>query len=366
MEYIKKNKATILLEDGSMFFGNSVGFRGIATGEVCFNTGMTGYQEVFTDPSYYQQIMITTNAHIGNYGTDINESESLSPKIAALVCKNFTYSYSRVRSNKSLFDFFNDYKLIAVHDIDTRALVRHVREKGAMNAVISTDGTSIEELKKILSNVPSMNGLELASKVTTQKSYFYGDKNSDFKISVLDVGVKKNILDCMSSRGAYLKVFPSNTSYDELIKWMPDGFFISNGPGDPSVMHEVIETTKKIMNSKHPKFGICLGHQLMAISVGISTYKMHNGHRGINHPVQNLETGQCEVTSQNHGFSVKEDDIKKDFAKITHLNLNDKTVEGLEYIGKNAFSVQYHPESSPGPHDSRYLFDKFIDKVKKK
>ncbi len=365
MKYFKKTKATILLEDGSVFFGNSVGFDGIATGEVCFNTGMTGYQEVFTDPSYYQQIMITTNAHIGNYGTDIKESESSFPKIAALVCKNFTYSYSRIRSDKSLFDFFKDYKLIAIQDVDTRALVRHVREKGAMNAVISTNGTSMKDLKKVLSKVPSMDGLELASKVTTKKSYFYGNEKSDFKISVLDVGVKKNILDCMTLRGAYLKVFPSKTSYEKLIEWKPDGIFISNGPGDPSVMKEVILNTKKIMNSKYPKFGICLGHQLMALSVGISTYKMHNGHRGINHPVKNLETGQCEVTSQNHGFSIKEEDIKNNVAKITHLNLNDKTVEGLDYYEKNAFSVQYHPEASPGPHDSRYLFDKFINQVKK-
>ena len=365
MKYIKKKPAILLLEDGTIFHGKANGIDGIATGELCFNTGMTGYQEVFTDPSYYGQLMITTNAHIGNYGVHNDEVESDSMKIAGLICKNFNSGYSRSAGDGDLQKYFVNQNKVVVSDVDTRAVVRHIRDKGAMNAIISTTTTDITELTKLLSEVPSMDGLELSSKVATKQAYFFGDEDAELKIAVLDLGVKKNILKCMTDRGCYLKVFPMNTSYKEMKKWNPDGFFLSNGPGDPSAMPNVIEEVKKITSDGTAVFGICLGHQALALSEGISTYKMHNGHRGINHPVKNLTTGKAEVTSQNHGFGISEEDIKNNpNVEITHLNLNDDTVEGIKLVNKNCFSVQYHPESSPGPHDSRYLFDDFLTNIK--
>jgi carbamoyl-phosphate synthase small subunit len=366
MKYIKKKPAILLLEDGTIFHGKANGIDGIATGELCFNTGMTGYQEVFTDPSYYGQLMITTNAHIGNYGIHNDEVESESMKIAGLICKNFNSGYSRSAADGDLQEYFVNQNKVAVSDVDTRAVVRHIRDKGAMNAIISTATTDISKLTSLLDKVPSMNGLELSSKVATEQDYFVGDENAEIKVAVLDLGVKKNILKCMTDRGCYLKVFPMNTSYNEIKKWNPDGFFLSNGPGDPAAMPNVIEEVKKVTADGKPVFGICLGHQALALSEGISTYKMHNGHRGINHPVKNLTTGKAEVTSQNHGFGISEEDINKNpNVEVTHVNLNDDTVEGIKLVNKNCFSVQYHPESSPGPHDSRYLFDDFVRLLKK-
>ena len=362
MKYKSKSDAVLLLEDGTVFFGKSAGMTGTATGEICFNTGMTGYQEIFTDPSYFGQIMLTTNAHIGNYGIHADEVESERMKISALICKNYNLNYSRPDAEESIQDYFESEEMVAISDVDTRALVRHIRDKGAMNGIISSETTDIEVLKKKLNQVPSMEGLQLCDKVSTIKPYLFGEENAKFKVAVLDFGVKRNILKCLADRGCYLKVYPYNTPFEELEAWNPDGYFLSNGPGDPSVMPEVVEQVKKITNTMFPVFGICLGHQALAISEGISTYKMHNGHRGINHPVQNLETGKCEVTSQNHGFSIKAEDVEKHpNVEATHINLNDKTVEGIKINDKNAFSVQYHPESSPGPHDSRYLFDHFIN-----
>ena len=364
MRYIKKRPALLLLQDGTIFHGKSNGIEGIATGELCFNTGMTGYQEVFTDPSYYGQLMITTNAHIGNYGVKDNEVESDGMNISGLICKNFNNGFSRVGGDSDLDTYFIKQNKVVISDVDTRAVVRHIRDKGAMNAIISTKDVDIFELTRILKEVPSMEGLELSSAVSTSESYFLGDKDSSIKVAVLDLGVKRNILRCMVERGCYLKVFPMNTRYEEMIKWNPDGFFLSNGPGDPAAMPKVIDQVKKITNDGRAVFGICLGHQALAISEGISTYKMHNGHRGINHPVKNLSTGKAEVTSQNHGFGISEEDIKDNLnVEITHINLNDNTIEGIRLKDKNCFSVQYHPESSPGPHDSRYLFDEFIDNI---
>ena len=366
MKYNKKKNAVLLLEDGTVFHGKANGIDGIATGELCFNTGMTGYQEVFTAPSYFGQLMITTNAHIGNYGVKKEESESLDLKISGLICKNFNNGFSREGGDTDLQTFFVNQNKIVISDIDTRAVVRHIRDKGAMNALISTSISDLNELSNILSKVPSMKGLELSSSVSTNKSYTLGDRNSDIKIAVLDLGVKKNILKCLIERGCFLKVFPMNTKYDEMKMWQPNGFFLSNGPGDPSAMPNVITEVKRIIKDGRAVFGICLGHQAIAISEGISTYKMHNGHRGINHPVKNLETGKAEVTSQNHGFGISKEDIfENSNIKITHINLNDDTVEGIRLINNNCFSVQYHPESSPGPHDSRYLFDNFINNIKK-
>ena len=367
MKYIKKKPAVLLLQDGTIFHGKANGIDGIATGELCFNTGMTGYQEVFTDPSYFGQLMITTSAHIGNYGIKNNEVESDTMKIAGLICKNFNNGFSREGADGDLNSYFEQQKKVVISNVDTRAVVRHIRDKGAMNAIISTTTTDIVELTKLLKEVPSMEGLELSSSVCTSDSYFVGDENAEIKVAVLDLGVKRNILKCMTDRGCYLKVFPMDTTYEEMKKWNPDGFFLSNGPGDPAAMPEVIEQVKKITTDGKAVFGICLGHQALALSQGISTYKMHNGHRGINHPVKNLVTGKAEVTSQNHGFGISEEDINKNpNVEITHINLNDDTIEGIKLVNKNCFSVQYHPESSPGPHDSRYLFDDFINNIKKK
>jgi carbamoyl-phosphate synthase small subunit len=365
MKYNKKKAAILLLSDGTIFHGKAVGVDGVATGELCFNTGMTGYQEVFTDPSYFGQLMITTNAHIGNYGVHNEEIESSDMKIAGLICKNFNTGSSREGGDGDLQDYFIKQNKVVISDVDTRAVVRHIRDKGAMNAIISTATTDIAKLNKLLVKVPSMEGLELSSSVTTKNAYYVGDENATIKVAVLDLGVKRNILRCLIDRGCYLKVFPMKTSYEEMKKWNPDGFFLSNGPGDPAAMPQVIKEVKKVTTDGNPVFGICLGHQALALSEGISTYKMHNGHRGINHPVLNLSNKRAEVTSQNHGFGISEEDIKNNpNVEVTHINLNDDTVEGIRLINKNCFSVQYHPESSPGPHDSRYLFDEFIDNIK--
>lgn len=368
MKYQKRKKAIILLADGTIFYGKSVGNKeGTAFGEVCFNTGMTGYQEIFTDPSYFGQLMVTTNAHIGNYGVNDDEVESESIKISGLICKNFSYDYSRVAADDSLENFLNKNNLFAISDVDTRALVSHIRDNGAMNAVITTEVDDIETLKKKLSEVPDMNGLELASKVSTKEPYFFGDENASIKIAALDIGIKKNILRNLAKRDAYIKVFPFDTTFETMQSWNPDGYFLSNGPGDPEPLHQAQEIAKEIIYRDLPLFGICLGHQVIALANGISTYKMHNGHRGINHPIINLETGKGEITSQNHGFAVTREAVEAhpEF-EITHVHLNDNTVAGIKMKNKNCFSVQYHPEASPGPHDSSYLFDQFIDNIKRK
>jgi carbamoyl-phosphate synthase small subunit len=356
-----KLPAILVLEDGSVYHGKAAGKIGTTTGEICFNTGMTGYQEIFTDPSYFGQIMVTTNAHIGNYGIHEDEIESDSIKIAGLVCKNFNIAYSRKQAKESIQDYFQRENLVGISDVDTRSLVRHIRSKGAMNAIISSEILDVEQLKKKLASVPSMDGLELSSKVSTKEPYFYGDEKAKYRVAVLDLGVKKNILRNFDDRDVYAKVFPAKTSFKEMEAFKPHGYFISNGPGDPSAMPYAIATVKEILAAEKPLFGICLGHQLLALANDIPTMKMFNGHRGLNHPVKNIIIDHCEVTSQNHGFGVVPDAVKNsDKVEITHVNLNDQSIEGIRVKGKKAFSVQYHPESSPGPHDSRYLFDDFI------
>ena len=367
MKYVAKKKAVIVLEDGKVFYGKAAGKIGTTTGEICFNTGMTGYQEIFTDPSYYKQIVVMTASHVGNYGVAIEEVESEGMKIAGMVCKSFSPYYSRPGGNSSLQEYFVDPDLVSISDVDTRALVRYIRDKGAMNAIISSDELDIGVLKEQLKKEPSMDGLELASKVSCSEPYFFGDEHSDKKVAVLDFGVKNNILRCMADRGIYLKVFPYNSSFEDLKSWEPDGIFLSNGPGDPSSMKDVQKEVEKIISSDYPVFGICLGHQMIAAALGLSTFKMHNGHRGCNHPVRNEITGKCEVTSQNHGFVVKLEDAQaKENVEITHIHLNDGTLAGLKVKGKDIFSVQFHPEASPGPHDSRYLFDQFVENIKVK
>jgi carbamoyl-phosphate synthase small subunit len=365
MKYTTRKSAILLLSDGTIFHGKSIGISGKTFGEVCFNTGMTGYQEIFTDPSYFGQLMVATNAHIGNYGVNDKEVESASIKIAGLVCKNFSFNYSRVDSSGSLENYFAKQNLICISDVDTRALVSYIRENGAMNAVICTDDTPIEELKKLLAVVPDMKGLELASKVSTTEPYFYGDENATYKISALDLGIKENILRNLAKRDCYIKVFPYDASYSELVSFNPNGFFLSNGPGDPDPLESAIKVAKEIIDNDKPLFGICLGHQVIALANGVSTYKMFNGHRGINHPVKNIITGRGEITSQNHGFAVNKEELDSHpDLEITHLHLNDGTVAGMRMKNKNCFSVQYHPEASPGPHDSSYLFDQFIENIK--
>ncbi|MBT8190845.1 MAG: glutamine-hydrolyzing carbamoyl-phosphate synthase small subunit [Saprospiraceae bacterium] len=359
------HNAVLLLEDGTVFKGRAAGIQGIGTGEICFNTGMTGYQEIFTDPSYFGQILVTTNAHIGNYGIKNTEQESDKIQIAGLVCKNFTDAFSRPVADTSIQSYFEANNIVCIHQVDTRAIVRHIRSKGAMNCLISTSELDIDKLKEECKRIPSMEGLELASRVSTKEVYTMGDENAGVRIAVLDFGTKKNILRCFAERGAYLKVFPAKTGVEEINAFGADGYFLSNGPGDPASMDYAVKTIKELLKLNKPMFGICLGHQLLALANDIHTYKMHHGHRGINHPVKNLVTGYCEITSQNHGFGVSPQAIEaSELVEITHVNLNDNTIEGIKVKGKPAFSVQYHPEASPGPHDSRYLFDDFIETIK--
>jgi carbamoyl-phosphate synthase small subunit len=367
--YQAKKPAVLVLQDGKVFYGKAAGKIGTTTGEICFNTGMSGYQEVFTDPSYTGQILVTTNVHIGNYGVNELETESDSMKIAGLVCKKFSEFPSRVRSEGGIKEYFDKQGMVGICEVDTRAVVRYIRDKGAMNAIISSEELEIPALQAILAKVPSMEGLELSSRVSTKSPYVAGDAHANYRVAILDMGVKRNIIRSLVERGCYVQVFPMKTTFSEIKAWNPDGIMISNGPGDPGVMRDEVRLVKEVIASNIPAFGICLGHQLIAQACGISTYKMKNGHRGINHPVKNLLTGRSEITSQNHGFSVRAEDVTASLElDITHINLNDGTIEGMKHKVKNVFCVQYHPESTPGPLDSRYLFDQFVElmgKVKK-
>jgi len=355
--------ALLLLEDGTLFKGLALGKIGTMGGEICFNTGMTGYQEIYTDPSYYGQIVVNTNAHIGNYGVQLgSEEESLGVKISGMVCNSFSSVFSRKKADFSLQTYFEKANIVGISDIDTRQLVRHVRQKGVMNAIISSEILEEKELMARLKAVPSMDGLELSSVVSTTEPYFMGDETQGrWRVAVMDYGIKKSILRNLTQRGCYCKVFAAKTPVSEVLAWNPDGFFISNGPGDPSAMPYAVEQVKAFLETAKPIFGICLGHQILALASGISTYKMHHGHRGLNHPVKNYLTGRCEITSQNHGFAVSPDEVTQHpDVEVTHINLNDQTIEGIRRKDRPAFSVQYHPEASPGPHDSRYLFDDFV------
>lgn len=359
---MENHKAVLMLEDGTVFQGTAVGAIGTTTGEIAFNTGMTGYQEIFTDPSYFGQILVMASSHIGNYGTHVDEIESESVKIAGMVCKKFSNTFSRLSGDTSLQTYFERDNLVGIADVDTRALVRHIRDKGAMNAIISSETDNLDTLKEQLAKVPSMQGLELSSRVSTKESYLSGEDQVGPRVALLDLGVKKNIVRCLVERGCQVKVFPMHTTLSEMMQWNPDGFMLSNGPGDPSAMPKVIENVGEIVASGLPVFGICLGHQVLALSQGLKTVKMHNGHRGINHPVKNLLTGKGEVTSQNHGFVVDYDAVQESTdIELTHIHLNDDSVAGIRLKNRPVFSVQYHPEASPGPHDSRYLFDDFVE-----
>lgn len=359
-----EKKAYLLLEDGLLLEGKAIGKIGTKGGEICFNTGMTGYQEIYTDPSYYGQIIINTTAHIGNYGAANDEQESDGPKVSGIIVNDYAEVFSRKTADESLQDYLEKNNVVGIADLDTRMLVRHVRNKGAMNAIISSE-IDKDKLESELKKVPSMAGLELSSIVSTKEAYTFGDEGVGHRVAVLDLGIKKSIIKNMTQRGIYGKVFPAKTPFAEIKKYEAEGYFISNGPGDPAVMDYAVKTTKEILKENKPVFGICLGLQILARACDIGTYKMHHGHRGLNHPVKNLETGKSEITSQNHGFAVIKEDVEKsNEVDTTHIHLNDQTVAGIKIKNKPAFAVQYHPEASPGPHDSRYLFDQFIELIK--
>ena len=352
-----ENAAVLLLDDGKLFKGTTFGATGQSIGEVCFNTGMTGYQEILTDPSYAKQIVTMTAPHIGNYGVNSEDIESEKIQISGFVIKEESTFPSSWRSEMSLGDYLRKQNIVGIKNIDTRALTRHLRDNGAMNGIISSIKDTKNKLTSKLKSSPSMTGLDLAKIVSTKNIYDWSDKG-EYRVAAIDFGIKRNILRLLEEFNCQVTVFPANATAKDILSFDPDGVFLSNGPGDPAAVEYGIETVKQILGEK-PIFGICLGHQILAIALGAKTFKLKFGHRGINHPVKNMKEKTIEITSQNHGFSVELESLPKNVIP-THINLNDNTSAGIESIDYPAFSVQYHPESSPGPHDSRYLFKKFI------
>ncbi len=362
---LPEDSALLILADGTVFKGKAAGSRGTSFGEIAFNTGMYGYQEIFTDPSYHKQIVVMATAHVGNYGVHEDDTESDGPRVAGVVVRNFSSVASRPGGHGTLQDDLEGHEVVGIRDVDTRALVTHIREHGAMNAVVSSDGTEIEELKRRLSEVPSMEGMELSSQVSVAEVRESG-QNGGHRVALLDLGVKESIVRCLVDRGCHVKVFPWDSQASDLLAWNPEGIMLSNGPGDPAAMPSVVKVVQALVETGLPVFGICLGHQVLALSQGLQTEKMFNGHRGVNHPVKNLISGKCEITSQNHGFVVSRDVLENSSeVEETHVHLNDQTVAGIRLKGRPVFSVQYHPEASAGPHDSRYLFDDFVANIAK-
>ena len=353
----KKKEAVLLLDDGRVFEGTVFGTKGDAIGEVCFNTGMTGYQEILTDPSYAKQMVAMTAPHIGNYGVNTEDVESEKIQVSGFIIKEESFVPSNWRSEISLAEYLKKQNVVGIKNIDTRALTKHIRDNGAMNGIISSRVDELDVLAIKLNEAPSMEGLDLAKVVSTKTIYQWSEKGK-YKIAAIDFGIKKNILRLLESYNCRVTVFPAETHAREILSYDPDGIFLSNGPGDPAAVEYGIWTIKKLLGTK-PIFGICLGHQLLALALGAKTFKLKFGHRGINHPVKNMKLGTIEITSQNHGFAVDINSLPKNTLS-THVNLNDNTSAGIECTNYPAFSVQYHPESSPGPHDSRYLFKKFI------
>ena len=372
----------LALEDGRVFRGSAFGAAGTATGEACFNTSMTGYQEVITDPSYRGQIVSMTYPLIGNYGTNLADHESSRPHVQGFVIGELSPVPSNWRSEDSLAGYLQKWGVIGLEDIDTRALTKHLRTRGAMRALISAEAmTDDEAVARARASTP-MSGSDYVKEVSTPDNYVWDPSSTEScewslagplplppitkRVVAYDFGIKTNILRNLASRGVYCKVYPAKTTLAEMETWSPQGYFLSNGPGDPAVMDYAVDTVKDVLATGKPVFGICLGHQLLASAVGVGTYKMHHGHRGLNHPIKNLMTGKSEITSQNHGFNVVRADAENNAeVEITHVHLNDNTVAGIKLKNRPAFSVQYHPESSPGPHDSRYLFDDFISLITK-
>ncbi|MDX1619128.1 MAG: glutamine-hydrolyzing carbamoyl-phosphate synthase small subunit [Balneolaceae bacterium] len=365
MSLYPRDKAIIALSDGTVEHGYAIGKKGTAGGELCFNTSMTGYQEIFTDPSYYGQLMMMTYPHIGNYGTMSRDDEAHKVMIAGLIVRSFSWDYSNPMADGSLQQYLERNNVVGISGIDTRKLVRHIRTEGVMNAVISSDEPDEDKLIELAREWDPMEGLELATKVTRQEPQTI-HSDGPFKVAAFDYGIKQNIINNLVKRGCTLRVFPAKGDYIEKIaSWDPDGFFFSNGPGDPNATAEyALKIVEYAKETQKPIFGICLGHQLMALSEGIPVKKMYVGHRGANQPVKNLESGHVEITTQNHGFAVDENALDKSNVEVTHVNLNDDTIEGLRFKSFPGFSVQYHPEASPGPHDSAYLFDQFLDLIK--
>ena len=372
----------LVLEDGSFFQGFGFGFEGITTGEVCFNTSITGYQEIITDPSYAGQIINFTFPHIGNVGTNIEDNESNEIWTRGVIFNTDITTPSNYRSMKHLDAWLKKNKIIGIAGIDTRKLTNYIRDNGAPKGSMqfSKKGKhNIESLQKLNRNWPGLLGLDLASQVSCKKPYKWNslktwnkekgykkNKNKKYKIVAIDYGIKKNILRCLTDLDCEIKIVPAKTSSNNILAENPDGIILSNGPGDPAATGKyAIPTLKKLINSNLPIFGICLGHQLLALALGAKTSKMHMGHRGANHPVKNLKSKKVEITSQNHGFKVEENSIPNN-VKITHLSLFDRSVEGIELKNKPVFSVQYHPEANPGPQDSKYLFEKFINNIVKR
>ena len=354
--------ATLALADGTVVTGTAVGHRGLTGGELCFNTSMTGYQEIMTDPSYYGQLMMMTQPHIGNYGASAEDMEADAPMVAGFIVRDVTRRPSNPQADETLDTFMKRHELVGITGVDTRALVRHIRREGVMNAVISSTEQASDVLVQKAQDWPRMAGRELASNVSPEAPYTYCEGDGP-RIAVYDFGVKQNILRSFRARGCTVRVMPGDTSLDDALAWDPDGLFLSNGPGDPRAMPDAIDRVGRALDTGRPVFGICLGHQLMSLAQGFEVYKMFVGHRGANHPVKNLDTGRVEVTTQNHGFAVDAESIDPDTARVTHVNLNDDTIEGLEFKTFAGMSLQYHPEASPGPHDSDYHFNRFLEMV---
>ena len=369
--------AILALEDGTVFEGKAVGVPAERCGEVVFNTSLTGYQEIFTDPSYAGQILVFTNPQIGNYGTTEADSESLHPYIEGLVVRDFSVTTSNWRSDLDADSFLSRHRIPIASEMDTRAIVRHLRSRGAMRGVLSTTSDDVPALIEKARSSPPMTGLDLATRVSVDKPYEWSHAvepvsaserltptaDPQFHVVAYDYGIKQNILRRLVSSGCRVTVVPSLTSPEDVLALQPHGVFLSNGPGDPEPLTPQIETIRRLIG-RTPVFGICLGHQLLALALGGKTYKLKFGHRGANHPVLNQRTGKVEITSQNHGFTVDPDSLRASDVELTHINLNDQTLEGFRHRHHPAFCVQYHPEAAPGPHDSRYLFGDFIDLMK--
>ena len=373
--------AILALSDGTVFMGQSIGHDGHTVGEVVFNTSMTGYQEILTDPSYNQQLVTLTYSHIGNYGVNTEDNESSAVHAAGLIIKNLPIVHSNFRASENLSDFLKSNRTVAIADIDTRMLTRHLRENGAQNGAIHafpmghqiTDN-DIKQAVAQAKAAPSMSGLDLASKVSVEQAYAwtqtewklgsgYGEVNqTTFKVVAFDFGIKKNILRMLAQRGCEVTVVPANTRAEDVMKFNPNGVFLSNGPGDPGPCSYAIEATQNLLNRKVPIFGICLGHQILALACGAKTYKMKFGHHGANHPVKDLLSSRVSITSQNHGFAVDESTLPPHL-RATHVSLFDGSLQGIEVVGQHAFGFQGHPEASPGPHDIGYLFDRFIQSM---
>jgi carbamoyl-phosphate synthase small subunit len=364
----RRASARLVLENGAVFHGQAFGALDVArqTGEVVFTTSITGYQEILTDPSYAGQIVTMTNPLMGNYGANDEDLESLKPFVSGFVVREAAHRFSNWRATESLDAFLERSGVFGIEQIDTRRLVRLLRSEGAMRGVLSTENLSDAELAQIALESPSMAGLDLTKGVTTPSSYDLGERSKKTPhVVVLDYGIKQNILRKLVDHGACLTVLPSTATVEDILEQKPDGIFLSNGPGDPDAVKDTIAMLKHLIKrEEHPIFGICLGNQLLSLALGGETYKLKFGHRGANHPVKNLLTEKIEITSQNHGFAVDWKSMPKD-CELTHLNLNDHTVEGFRHKKLPIFAVQYHPEASPGPHESDYLFSQFMEAIRK-